>query len=112
MTLVWRTILRISVISKVLLVKFISNKVFLFSFYHSFNTVTSFLIVLVIAFFPRLFELGQYLVTQCYMLVNFFIKLFLRIGFNAHLPYRCDLINDSGEFSNEIKICTVNVCEL
>ena len=52
-----------------ILVNFINNKIFLFSFYHSLNTVTSFFIVLVIAFFLRLFELGQHLVTQCYMLV-------------------------------------------
>ena len=50
--------------------------------------------------------------SRCYMIVNFFIKPFLRIGFNAHLPYKGDLINDSGEFSNEIRICKVNVCEL
>ena len=41
--------------------------------------VTSFFVVLVIAFFPRLFEFGQHLVTQCYILVNLFIKPFLRI---------------------------------
>ena len=81
-----------------------TTKLFFFSFYHSLDTVTSFFIVLLIAIFPRVFEFGQHLATQCYMLVNFFIKPFLRIGFNAHLPYSCDLINESGEFSNEIRM--------
>ena len=87
-----------------MLVKFINNKVFLVSFYLSLDAITGFLVVLVIAFFPGLFECRQHLVTQCYMLVNFFIKPFLRIVFNVHLPYRCDLINGGGEFSNEIRI--------